>query len=202
MPGEGKPIVLSFDDAPSYPQQADRLLDVLREHDAKVLFFPVGRWARQRKDWVARAVREGHRVCNHSFSHENLTLPGVTEAKIRSEIEKGASDGNCRWFRPPALGVDGRVERIAKQLGYSIYLWDVDSRDWEDAPAEDVENLVLAGARPGAVVLLHMHAAGTWAALPRLLRRLRAAGYLVTHEGSSPPKNLLLSTGTAESDRK
>jgi peptidoglycan/xylan/chitin deacetylase (PgdA/CDA1 family) len=187
VPGEGKPIVLTFDDGPHKQRQADRLLDVLRDHGARAVFFPTGRWAKTRPDWVARAVREGHRVCNHTLSHKNLTEPWMTESEIRREIAGGAGDGTCRWFRPPLLGTDARVERIAKELGSELYLWDVDSRDWEDAPAEDVENLVLANARPNAVVLLHIHAEGTHKALPSILTRLEAAGYELTHEGTKPP---------------
>jgi peptidoglycan/xylan/chitin deacetylase (PgdA/CDA1 family) len=199
VPGEGRPIVLSFDDGPHDRRQADRLLDTLAAHGAKVLLFPTGRWARQRKDWVERAVRDGHRVCNHTLSHKNLTLPSVTDAEVRYEIENGAGDGSCRYFRPPLLGVDRRVERIARELGYVLFYWDIDSRDWQDTPAEDVENLVLGAAKPGAVVLLHMHAAGTLGALPRMLERLQGAGYVITHEGVSPPRSPLASTGRAES---
>jgi peptidoglycan-N-acetylglucosamine deacetylase len=198
-PGNGRPIVLSFDDGPHDRRQADQLLDLLATHGAKVLFFPTGRWARQREDFVERAARDGHRVCNHTLNHKNLTLPSVTEAEIRFEIQNGASDGRCRYFRPPLLGVDRRVERIARELGYVLYYWDVDSRDWQDTPAEDVENLVLGAARPEAVVLLHMHAAGTLRALPRILERLRGAGYVVTHEGTKPPRSPIANTGMAES---
>lgn len=183
--GEGRPIVLTFDDGPQDKRQAYALLDVLARFDAKVIFFPTGRWAKQRKDWVARAVREGHRVCNHSYSHRNLTLPPITEAQIRFEIENGASDGQCRLFRPPLMGVDGRVERIAKELGWEIYLWDFDSRDWEGIPAEDIENLVLANAAPGKVLLFHTHARGTAEALPKILPRLLEAGYRLTHEAET-----------------
>lgn len=178
VPGEGKRVILTFDDGPQDRRQADRLLDVLREHEARVIFFPTGRWARQRKDWVERAVDEGHWVCNHTFSHRNLTL-GLPDDLIRFEIENGAGHGTCRLFRPPLMAIDKRVERIARELGYDVFLWDIDSRDWQDTPAVDVERTVLGQVRPDAVVLLHMHAAGTMEALPSLLPRLRDAGYLL-----------------------
>jgi peptidoglycan-N-acetylglucosamine deacetylase len=197
-PGRGQPIVLSFDDGPERPRDADRLLDLLAQNDARVLFFPSGRWARTRPDWVARAVREGHRICNHTFSHKKLTESWMSDADIRFEIENGASDGSCRYFRPPMMAAGARVERIARELGFELFYWDVDSRDWEDAPAEDVENLVLARARPGAVVLLHMHARGTLRALPSLLERLRGAGYRLTHEGSRPPAPPVVGEGGSE----
>jgi len=104
----------------------------------------------------------------------------MTEARIREEIEGGATDGDCKLFRPPLMGYDGRVERVASELGYELYLWDIDSRDWEGAPADDVTHAVLRGARPDAVVLFHIHANSTFSALPSLAQQLRAAGYVLS----------------------
>ncbi len=180
-PGEGKRIVLTFDDGPHDRRQADSLLNVLKKRGATAIFFPTGRWVKQRPDWLRRAVKEGHRVCNHTFSHRNLTKPPMTEEMIRFEIENGASDGSCKLFRPPLMAVDDRVLRIVKELGYEMFLWDVDSKDWQDTPAVDVENFVLGQAQPDAVVLLHIHARGTQEALPSLVERLMKAGYRVSH---------------------
>ncbi|HMR07085.1 MAG TPA: polysaccharide deacetylase family protein [Polyangiaceae bacterium] len=181
-PGEGKRLLLTFDDGPHRRRQADQLLDMLAKHDAKAIFFPTGKWARGRPDWVARAAKAGHWVCNHTYSHRNLTLPPITEADIVFEIENGASDGKCKLFRPPLMAFDDRVQRIVERLGYQMFLWDIDTRDWEDTPAEDVENFVLSRAKPDGVVLLHIHSEGTHQALPNLLERLTAAGYRLTHE--------------------
>jgi peptidoglycan/xylan/chitin deacetylase (PgdA/CDA1 family) len=197
-PGAGQPIVLTFDDAPKKRGQADRVLDLLREYQARAIFFPTGRWLKGRPDWLARAVREGHRVCNHTYSHRNLT-DRITEAEIRSEIENGASDGHCRYFRPPLMAVDGRVQRIVKELGYELYFWDVDSRDWDDAPSLDVENFVLSRAEPGAVVLLHVHSRGTLLALRRILHRLKSAGYVLSHESARVPPKPRVGEGGTES---
>lgn len=195
LPGEGAPIVLSFDDGPHRRGQADKLLTLLREQKARAIFFPTGRWAKQRADWVERARRDGHLVCNHTFSHRNLTL-NITDAEIRKEIEGGAGHGSCSYFRPPLMAADKRVKRIAHELGYQLFFWDIDSRDWQDTPSRDIENLVLSQARPGAVVLLHMHSRGTLLALPRLLYRLRKAGYVLTHEGTNiPPMPPVVSGG-------
>ncbi|MEZ4221037.1 MAG: polysaccharide deacetylase family protein [Polyangiaceae bacterium] len=179
-PGEDKRAILTFDDGPHRRRQADQILDMLAKHDAKAIFFPTGKWARARPDWVERAVKEGHWVCNHTYSHRNLTKPPITEAMIEFEILNGAGDGHCKLFRPPLMAVDARVERIVARLGYRMFLWDVDSRDWEDTPAPDVENRVLGQIKPDDVVLLHIHAEGTHQALPRILERLIDAGYRPT----------------------
>lgn len=186
-PGEGARLILSFDDGPNDRRQADRLLDRLKALGIRALFFPSGRWAKLRPDWVARAHDEGHRVCNHTFSHPNLTAPWMTEAKIIDEIARGAGDGECKLFRPPLMGVDARVERIAQSLGFEVYLWDIDSRDWEGGPAEDVLATVLGRAHPDAVVLFHIHAAATFEILPALAERAREAGYVLSWDPNDAP---------------
>jgi peptidoglycan/xylan/chitin deacetylase (PgdA/CDA1 family) len=187
VPGEGNRIVLTFDDGPQDRRQATQLLDLLRELRIKALFFPSGRWIKKRPDFVERARNEGHRICNHTLSHINLTDSFVTEQRIRFEIANGATDGDCRLFRPPLLGIDKRVERIAHELGFELFLWDVDSRDWEGAPAEDIANRVLSLAHPNAIVLFHMHSRATFEALPFIATRLREAGYVLSHDPGDAP---------------
>jgi peptidoglycan-N-acetylglucosamine deacetylase len=181
-PGEGRCIALSFDDGPKDRGQADELLDVLRAQRARAVFFPTGEWARARADWTERARREGHLVCNHTDTHADLTRARLSDAQIRTEVERGAGHGTCDLFRPPHGSWDERVQRITGALGYEPYLWDIDTRDWDDAPVLDVVNLVLGQARPDAVVLFHMHASGTQSALPRILKWLRRSGYVVSHD--------------------
>jgi peptidoglycan/xylan/chitin deacetylase (PgdA/CDA1 family) len=183
VPGEGAPIVLTFDDGVRNPSQAVKLLDLLETLRVKAILFPVGQWARRYPDLVSRARREGHRICNHSDTHANLSL--LTDEVMRGEILRGAGRGECDLLRPPSMGTSPRVERMAASLGYRVYLWDVDSRDWEGLEAEDITNRILSRVRPGAVVLLHMHGAHTLEALPGLVAALEKAGYRPTHEGAS-----------------
>lgn len=198
LPGEGARLILSFDDGPNDRRQADRLLDRLKELGIRALFFPSGRWTKTRPDWVKRAYEEGHRVCNHTYSHVNLTAPWMTEARIIEEISRGAGDGECKLFRPPLMGIDKRVERVASELGYEIYLWDVDSRDWEGTPAEDLLATVLGRARPNAVVLFHIHADATYSVLPRLAELLRQAGYVLSWDPADAPASRVGDGGRAE----
>lgn len=177
-PGHGERITLTFDDGGGRPAQVTALLDLLQKEDIQAIFFPTGRWAEANPHLVERMVHDGHRVCNHTYSHQNLRLPQLTDEAIRTEITRGASDGKCRLFRPPLKAFDGRVERIVASLGLTLYLWDVDSRDWEGAATEDIVNLVLSRVHPGAVVLFHMHQQTSLDALPKILPRLRKAGYV------------------------
>ncbi len=178
-PGEDGHAVLTFDDGPRTTSQARRVLDWLARNEVRAILFPSGRWARDHTELLDRARADGHLVCNHGTNHLNLTL--LPDAKIEEEIVGGAGHGSCALLRPPLMGYSPRVEAIAARLGYRSFLWDVDTRDWEGLPAEDLENLVLTRVFPGAVILLHLHGAHTEEALPRIARRLRDAGYKLSY---------------------
>ncbi|RYE86104.1 MAG: polysaccharide deacetylase family protein, partial [Myxococcales bacterium] len=181
-PGEGAPAVFTFDDGTQDMSQAWRLLDLLRQHEVRAILFPTGSWARAHPDYVERALREGHRVCNHSSTHAHLDR--LTDERMTAEIVGGAGHGQCDLLRPPAMATSARVERVAASLGYRMFLWHVDSRDWEGLHPQDLIHRVLGRVRPGSVLLFHMQAPGTLDALPRLFVALRTAGYRLTHEGA------------------
>ena len=63
-----KIIYLTFDDGPS-DRVTPKILDVLKEENVKATFFIVGKNAVLRKDILRRAVREGHTLGVHSYSH-------------------------------------------------------------------------------------------------------------------------------------
>lgn len=181
-PGDGAPVVFTFDDGTNDMPQAWRLLELLRQYEVKAILLPTGRWARAHPDYIVQALQDGHRICNHSETHARLPL--LTDEQMRREILFGAGHGFCDLLRPPSMAISKRVEQMAASLGYKIYLWDVDSRDWEGLYAEDIIHRVLARVKPGAVLLFHMHAPFMLDALPKLFERLRAEGYKLAYEGA------------------
>lgn len=177
-PGEGGHVVLSFDDGAHHRGEALRLYETLDQLGVKALLFPSGKWAKANVDLLERMTRNGHMVCNHTTNH--LLLVNLTDAEIEQEIVGGAGHGTCNLMRPPMMAMSPRVEAVAQRLGYKTFLWDVDTRDWEGLPAEDIVNLVLTRVFPGAVVLMHHHGAHTQEAVPKLVAELRANGYVVS----------------------
>jgi peptidoglycan/xylan/chitin deacetylase (PgdA/CDA1 family) len=92
-------------------------------------------------------------------------------------------------FRPPFGGSNGEVLAAVGAAGYRYSVnWDVDTIDWRpvvnDPPGpttDDIVAKVLANSRGGSIVLNHLGGYNTYAALPRVVAGLQAAGYnLVT----------------------
>jgi peptidoglycan/xylan/chitin deacetylase (PgdA/CDA1 family) len=157
------PFTLTFDDCGT-PDQIQAILSALADRSLHAIFFPTGQCRDQLPWLVPTLLAAGHRVCNHTYSHPDLSRLG--SAAIRSEIERGVSV-SCDLFRPPYGAMDrgGRVAAVAASLGYRIQLWDVDTRDWAGTPADVMVAMIRAR---GGVVLMHMHGAHTAEAIRTL----------------------------------
>lgn len=164
-------VTLSFDDYGS-PARVNAILDVLATNGVKAVFCLTGDWAADHPDLVARMRSEGHLLCNHTASHVWLTR--LPDEAVRQEIAGGVQS---TLLRPPYGDYNATVASIAASLGYQIYLWSIDTRDWSGVSADSIVNTVVGNLRPGAVVLMHLHGTSTLDALPRLIAAVRAAGY-------------------------
>ena len=81
-------------------------------------------------------------------------------------------------FRPPYGTTNSRVAAAAGAEGFSyLVLWDVDPKDWAGGSASSIANHVISHAHSGAIVVMHMSAAHTAAAIPLIVKALRAKGY-------------------------
>ena len=152
-------IALTFDDGPD-PRWTPAVLDLLRRHRATATFCLVGRHVAEHPELVRRIAEEGHALCNHTWTHDVSRLrtrSAVREELVRtSEAIVGASGGlRPRYFRAPQGDWAPAAVAEADRLGLRLLGWSVDPLDWRRPPAAEIARRVLAGAGPGAVVLLH-----------------------------------------------
>jgi peptidoglycan/xylan/chitin deacetylase (PgdA/CDA1 family) len=81
-----------------------------------------------------------------------------------------------RLFRPPFGSFNASTLSLLRGLHMLMVLWSVDTGDYRRPGTKAIVQRALAGARPGAIILLH-DAGGdrsqTIAALPLVIRRLR-----------------------------
>lgn len=173
-------IALTFDDGPH--EQTPDLLDLLAEEDVTATFFLNGNPALSQPGTIRRMYAEGHEVASHNDLHENMPEE-FTEAELPAQIAavsamvRRQTGHSVELFRPPfGASSDAVLEEIGEQ-GMAEILWNVDSDDWQDAPAGEIVENVVAGAEPNTIVLLHDPLEATLEAAPQIIEELRALDY-------------------------
>jgi len=181
-----KVIALTFDDGPG-PHTA-HLLDILDQYGAKATFFLIGSKVSSQANVVRSIHARGHQLGNHSWSHPEL--PKLPVDQIAGEIDrtndaiKQATGVTPAILRPPYGAVNGVVLEQLRLRGMSSILWSVDTRDWADRNSDIVCSRAVAGARPGAVILMHDIHQTSVGAVPCILSALKQQGYsFVTVQG-------------------
>ena len=181
-----KMIALTFDDGPG-PYTA-HLLDVLDQYGAKATFFLIGSKVSSQANVVRSIHARGHQLGNHSWSHPEL--PKLPVDQIAGEIDrtndaiKQATGVTPAILRPPYGAVNGVVLEQLRLRGMSSILWSVDTRDWADRNSDIVCSRAVAGARPGAIILMHDIHQTSVGAVPCILSALKQQGYsFVTVQG-------------------
>jgi len=178
---EGPYIALTFDDGPA-PTLTPKLLDLLAAHHMKATFFVVGQNAADHPDILKRAVREGHEIANHSWSHPNLGK--MSDEAVRKELQKtddaivAAIGKRPTLMRPPYGSITARQKHwIHEEFGYRIIIWDVDPLDWKRPGPSVVTSRILKETHPGSIVLAHDIHPPTLEAMPSTFDQLDRKGF-------------------------
>jgi peptidoglycan-N-acetylglucosamine deacetylase len=178
---DGPYIALTFDDGP-HKTLTPKLLDLLAAHHMKATFFVVGQNAADHPDILQRAVREGHEIGNHSWSHPYLAK--MSDEAVRRELQKtddaifSAIGKHPTLLRPPYGSITARQKRwIHDDFGYRIIIWDVDPLDWKRPGPSVVCNRILRETRPGSIVLAHDIHPSTLEAMPATFDQLDRKGF-------------------------
>jgi len=174
-------VALTFDDGP-HPVHTPKLLDILSSHNVKATFYVTGQNASRYPALIRRMVNEGHEIGNHTWSHPNLTK--LSDADVRSQLDRSnaaivsATGVKPRTFRPPYGALTTRQRSwINSSYGYPIVFWTVDPKDWKDRNASLVSSRTIAGAKNGAILLLHDIHATSVAAVPQSINSILSKGY-------------------------
>ena len=174
-----KTIALTFDDGPG--PYTEKLLDILDKYDAKATFFLIGSKVSGQASVVRNIQARGHQLGNHSWSHPEL--PKLSVDQIAGEIDRTneairqATGVKPSILRPPYGAVNGVVLEQLRLRNMSSILWSVDTRDWADRNSQIVCSRAVAGARPGAVILMHDIHQTSVNAVPCILSSLKQQGY-------------------------
>lgn len=177
----GKDVALTFDDGPGpYTLQVVTTLNQLKAH---ATFFTVGNQQQYFSAGTAAELQAGDAVEDHSETHPMMATLSphdqyeqLFEPMARIELAGGP---HPRLFRPPYGSFNATTFRELHHLHMLMVLWSVDTGDYARPGVEAIVQRALAGATPGAIILMH-DAGGdrsqTVAALPAIVRGLRRRG--------------------------
>lgn len=191
--GPGNVCALTFDDGPN-GTDTETLLDLLAEHDIQAVFAVVGSQieAPGGADLLRRIVREGHVLCNHSTSFDDLGELTVDEAGRRMSSASatiraalGDPDAPIPYFRAPN-GSWGATAEAAVRLGMQPLAVVNTIGDWQTQDEAVLTDRLREAVRPGELVLVHDGGgdrAASVAAVRTVVRERRAAGWTFTLPG-------------------
>ncbi|HET8683747.1 MAG TPA: polysaccharide deacetylase family protein [Micromonosporaceae bacterium] len=192
IPTTSRVIALTFD-AGANANGLASIRTTLARKNVPATFFLTGSWVRTFPAQANEVVVGGFRVGNHTDTHPHLPAL-LDDAQVRAQLLNAqrsillANGSEARpLFRFPYGDRNARTISIVNSLGYVPVRWTVDSLGWQGTSGGQttqlVINRVLAGAQPGAIVLMHVGSNpddGTTldaAALPQIIDGLRARGY-------------------------
>ena len=180
-----KVIYLTFD-AGYENGCTEKILDVLKKHDAPAAFFLVGNYIEKNADLVRRMVAEGHIVGNHTMHHPDMSKIEDKEAfaKELTDLEtlyrSITGKEMAKFYRPPQGIYSKDNLRYAKELGYKTVFWSLAYVDWnnDSQPTKEAAfSKLLPRTHDGAVVLLHSTSRTNAEILEELISKWKEEGY-------------------------
>ena len=190
LPTSAKVVALTFDGGAD-SRGAASILATLRREGVPASFFVTGRFVQAYPTVVAQLATIGP-VGNHTWDHPHL--PTLSDAQVLSQLDRTrsaiiATTGKdpIPFFRFPFGDSDAHARALVAAHGYQAVGWTVDSLGWKGTSggmtAAKVLDRVVAAARPGEIVLMHLGANPDdnttldADALPQIISRLRSLGY-------------------------
>ena len=181
---EDKVVYLTFDAGYENGNVA-KILDTLKAEAVPGAFFILGNLPESEPRLVRRMAEEGHLVCNHTFTHKDMTgshAPQLEQELCRLETACRDLCGVevAKFFRPPEGKFDRAMLTEAQRLGYKTIFWSFAYADWDNSNQPHPEaaiQKILGNAHNGAVILLHPTSATNAAILGQVISELKSQGY-------------------------
>ena len=136
-----------------------RILDILKEREAKATFFIGGCWADDNVECLRAIYDAGHEIGNHGYFHKDHAKLSLTDNQ--KEIT------SCNQFIELALGIKidlfahpsgaygDNTLQACKQLNVKTILWSRDTIDWRDKDEKLIYKRATKNIKGGEFVLMH-----------------------------------------------
>src|SRR5258705_3119581 len=197
LPLRDHEVVLTFDDGP-LPRNSNQVLDILAAQCVKATFFIIGNMAQAAPEGVRKLRDAGHSIGTHTQNHPS-SMNRMSIERARQEIDDGIASVKTAlgddttlapFFRSPGLSRTEAVEDYLASQGIQIWSADFPADDWHHISSSRVYDIAIKRleAKGRGILLLYDIQARTVAALPRILRELKARGYRIVHVVPATPE--------------
>lgn len=159
---EDKVIYLTFD-AGYENGNVEKILNTLKEENVTAAFFILGNLITRNTDLVKRMADDGHLVCNHTYSHKNMTHASKDELlselkKLEDEYESKIGCKLEKYYRPPEGRFSEDNLKVLSAAGYKTIFWSFAYADWNnDSQPNKADALkkLCDNLHNGEIMLLH-----------------------------------------------
>ncbi len=181
---EEKVLYLTFDCGYEYESLTSKVLDVLKEKGVSATFFCTLDHIKTEHDLIARMIKEGHIVGNHSTTHPSFAE--ISRSQMVKEIEETENylrenfGYAAKFFRFPAGEYNESALQLVSSLGYMSVFWSVAYDDWDTSNVRGKDyaiEKVMSRLHDGAVILLHSVSKDNAEALSEIIDKARQQGY-------------------------
>jgi peptidoglycan/xylan/chitin deacetylase (PgdA/CDA1 family) len=165
----------------------------LKETGVHATLFITGMWAEVYPNQAHELAASGQfEIANHTYSHPAFHTPcyrlgglgpggAAAELSQSQEAIKRATGVTPTYFRFPGGCYDSRALDAVHAAGLIPVQWNVNSIDAFNPNADQIAYTVVSQARPGSIVVMHLHggpnAPASGAALRQIIPALQAQGY-------------------------
>jgi peptidoglycan hydrolase-like protein with peptidoglycan-binding domain len=151
-PNTSSRVVLSYDDCPKSYSAFQSVVLGAQELGVALVLAPTGNCISAGKFSPSYARAHGHYVINHSISHPNLTT--LSYSSVRYQL--GSPGVVTSYGRPPYGAYDFTVRDAYASKAMRMWLWDVDTKDFNGKTQAQVVSYVVTNSHSGDTVLMHM----------------------------------------------
>lgn len=161
-----------------------KILDTLKEKNVKAAFFCTLDDIKSEPELIARMIKEGHIVGNHSSKHPSFAQ--ISRQRMADEIEECENylrenfGYSSKYFRFPKGEYNQSALELVDSLGYTSVFWSLAYSDWDVENQKGWEyayNRVTSRLHPGAIILLHSVSSDNAGAMGKIIDYAIENGY-------------------------
>ncbi len=179
-----KVVYLTFDAGYENGNVA-KILDIMQEQNVTGAFFILGNLIDRNPDLVKRMADQGHLVCNHTYSHKNITTMSANDIAVELDRLENAymqltGKQMDKYFRPPEGTFDQASLKAVCDHGYKTVFWSFAYADWDNnkqMSPQAAKKKIFDNLHNGEIMLLHPTSATNAQILGEVICELKGMGY-------------------------